>query len=209
MKHALITRPNHDIVTSYLHAFSADVKGDCHLTDLEGKKANRSEVEKVLKSVVTLVLLQGHGTERCVAGHKDEVILDEKNISLTKGMIVYALACDSLRVLGQIAIQSRAKAYIGYREEFMLVIDPTRENTPLKDKNALPFKKVCLVTTESLLAGLTVHDVVKKTKQEYMRQIRSFGTSEDDPYGDAPLIRFALAWNLEFFGMVGEGSAAF
>lgn len=73
MKHALITRPNHDVVTSYLHAFSAQFNGNYHLTNLEGKKANKNEMEKVLKSGVTLVLLQGHGTERCVTGHKRDI----------------------------------------------------------------------------------------------------------------------------------------
>ena len=39
--------------------------------------------------------------------------------------------------------------------------------------------------------------------------IKSYGTSEDDPYGDTPLIRFALAWDLEFLDMKGNPDAVF
>jgi len=43
--------------------------------------------------------------------------------SLAKEKIVYALACDSLEVLGKTAVEQGTKAYIGYKARFMLVID--------------------------------------------------------------------------------------
>ena len=216
VKKFLITRPRHDIVTSYLHDFSKEVvkklKRDStiHITELEGEKANRIKLEKCLvKESPGLVFLNGHGDIGLVAGHNDEIILDSRNIHLTKNMIIYSLACNSLVDLGTIAVEIGTSAYIGYRDRFMLVRDPSREGTPAKDKNALPFKKVCSVLINSLVSGTPVSRSIELTKGEYRKLIRSYGTSEDDPYGDTPLIRLALAWDLEFLDMQGNPMASF
>ncbi len=216
VKQFLITRPNHDIITSYLHDFSKEivrtVKGaqDIHITNLEGPNATRVKLEKALsKEKPKLVFLNGHGDRKKVAGHKDEIILDNKNVDLTKNKIIYSLSCDSLTDLGEISVKKGANAYIGYNASFMLVRDPSREGTPSKDKNALPFKKICVTMINSLVFGMSAETSIEKTKEEYRKLIRSYGTSEDDPYGDTPLIRFALAWNLEFLDMHGDPNAAF
>ncbi|MBI2135442.1 hypothetical protein HYU06_00030 [Candidatus Woesearchaeota archaeon] len=212
----LATRPKHDVITSYLYAFSEEiikaVKGmdNIHLANLEGESATRFNLEQSLvKDKPKLIFLNGHGDKKRVAGHKDEVILDENNIHLSKDKIVYAIACDSLEELGEIAVEKGAKAYIGYRAKFMLVVDPSRTTSPNKDNNALPFKKACTTLINSLIFGEKVNAAVERTKSEYRQLIRSLGTSEDDPYGDVPLVRFALAWNLEFLGVCGDGEESF
>ncbi len=99
VKKFLITRPRHDVNTSYLHDFSKGIvktikeTKDIHVTDLEGSKATRENLCKCLtKEQPRLVFLNGHGDRKRVAGHMDEVILDAKNIELTKDKIVYAFA---------------------------------------------------------------------------------------------------------------------
>ncbi len=216
-KRFLITRPKHDVMTSYLHDFSKDVvvqakaSKSIHVAELEGEKASRKNFESMLsKECPQLVFLNGHGDAKSVTGHRTEVILNAENVNLTEGKIVYALACDSLEELGEKAVKKGAMAYIGYKSSFMIVRDPSRESSPSKDKNAMPFKKACSVLINSLLFNnLSAGESIKKTKEEYMRQIKSYGTSEDDPYGDVPLIRFALAWNLEFLDMSGDAKASF
>jgi len=216
VKKILITRPNHDIATSYLYNFSKNIvkiikqTKDIHITNLQSKEANRKKFEKaLLKEKPGLIFLNGHGNEKTVCGYKDEVILDNKNITCTKGKIVYALACDSLKDLGEEAIKQGTKSYIGYKANFMIVRDPTRINNPSKDKNALPFKKACSCLINALIFGKKVKDAIDLTKKEYIKSIQSYGTSEDDPYGDTPLIRFALAWNLEFLDAYGNQNAIF
>jgi len=211
VKTILMTRPNHDVITSYLHEFSKDTfeiaKGthDIHVSDLEGSKATRENLEnRVRKESPSLLFLNGHGDRKRVAGHKDEIILDEANIELSKNRIVYALSCDSLSELGKMAIEKGAKAYIGYSASFMIIRDPSRDCNPSKDKNALPFKRACVTLINSLLFGDNVETAINRTKQEYKHLIRSYGTSDDDPYGDVPLIRFALSWNYTFLGMEGS-----
>jgi len=217
VKKFLITRPMHDIITSYLHDFSKGIvkvakeTPGFHVTDLEGPKATRIDLERSLcEENPKLIFLNGHGDKKRVAGHKNEIILDKDNVELTKDKIVYALSCDSLEELGQIAVDEKgAKAYIGYKARFMLVRDPSREGTPDKDKNALPFKRACFILIDALVFGMPIGEAVERTRNEYRHSIRSYGTSEDDPYGDTPLIRFALAWNLEFLDMCGDPSASF
>ncbi len=212
----LVTRPYHDVNTEYLHSFAKDIlklvktTKDIHATDLEGEKAIRSQIEKSLtKENPRLVFLNGHGDKLTVCGHKDEVILDKKNINLTKGKIVYALACDCLEELGALAVQRGTEAFIGYKARFMIVKDPSRNAVPDKDKNALPFRKACSTLITALVFSNSAGKAIELTKREYEHSIRSYGTSEDDPYGDTPLIRFALAWDLEFLGMEGNPHACF
>lgn len=216
VKSLLVTRPKHDIPTSYLYDFSnAIVKtikemDGMHLTTLDGDFVKRINFERSLtKESHGLIFLNGHGDKKSVFGYKNEIIFDEKNVFLAKEKIVYALACDSLESLGKIAIKNGTKAYIGYKARFMLVVDPTRTTSPNKDNNALPFRKACDVLINSLISGLPAANAIQLTKKEYMSSIQSLGTSKDDPYGDIPLIRFALAWNLEFLDMCGDPCASF
>lgn len=215
VKQFLITRPNYDKETAYIHSFSKDLvvmakeDSDIHITDLEGKKANAPNFEKVVKkSKPKLVFLNGHGDETVVLGHNDKPVLTEDNVGLIKGGMIYALACESLARLGQIAVKKGVKAYIGYKEEFRWVGDLSRTATPDKDKNAAPFKKVCSVLGKSLLSGISAGKSVELTRLEYIRLIRNYGTSEDN-YGDAPLIGLTLSLDLLALGMAGDKTASF
>lgn len=216
VKQFLITRPQHDKETSYLHSFSKAIisivkdERKIHLNNLEGTKADRTNVERGLSSKEkTLAFFNGHGNEETVFGHEDKAILDKNNVKLTKDKIVYALACSSLVTLGKVAVKKGAKAYIGYSEEFMWVGEPSKSSVPDKDKNAAPFRKACHVLINSLILGISVGKSIEKTKQEYRKLIRTYGSSQDDPYGDAPAIGFALAWNLSYLDMVGDSEASF
>ena len=215
VKQFLITRPNHDKETSYIYSFSKGIvflareDTSIHMTELEGAKATRKNFEEfVEKTDPGLVFLNGHGDEKSVCGHKDEPLLDSANTGLTDGKIIYALACESLVKLGPMTVKKGAKAYVGYKEEFRWVGDPSRTSSPDKDKNAAPFRKICFVLGKNLLSGMPVGKSVEKTQDEYKKLIRAYGTSEDN-YGDAPLIGLALSWDLMFLGMAGDPKAAF
>jgi len=212
----LITRPMHDVNTTYLHDFCSDIlkkaksAKDIHVTDLEGREATRVNLASAIsKENPGLVFLNGHGDRDKVCGHRDEVILDNQNIPLVKDRIMYALACNSLESLGPLAVDNGARAYVGYKAPFMFVHDPTRESCTLKDSCALPFRRACEAMIRSLVFGSSVGESIDETKKEYISSIRSYGDSSADPYGDTPLIRFALAWDHEFLDAVGDRSARF
>jgi hypothetical protein len=215
-KQFLITRPKHDKETSYLYSFSKSIivivkeNNKIRLTDLNGSKANRKNVEVFLNTKdKTLVFFNGHGDERTIFGHNDTPILDKKNVKLTIDKIVYALACNSLVTLGEWAIKEKARAYIGYKDEFMWIGDPSRSASPDKDKNAMPFRKACHCLIHMLVKGTPVGETVEKTKEEYKKLIKNYGTCEDDPFGDAPAIGFALSWNMLSLDMKGDKCAVF
>ncbi len=48
-----------------------------------------------------------------------------------------------------------------------------------------------------------------RTKEEYKHSIQSYGLNNDDPYGDVPLIRFALAWDYLFLDQCGNPEVSF
>jgi hypothetical protein len=216
VKQFLITRPHHDKHTQYLFSFSRAIVSiakemeNLYLNELSGSKANRKNLITTLsKKDKTLAFLNGHGNIETVFGHNDYPILDKKNIEITKGKIIYSLACDSLVKLGKLSIENGAKAYIGYKNEFMWVGDPSRSASPDKDKNSAPFRQVCHVLIHSLLTGVPVGMVINKTKNEYKKLIKNYGNSEDDPHGDAPAIGFALAWDMLALDMFGDSKATF
>ncbi len=212
-KTILFTRPNHDFATSYLFYFADNLIkeirqiGEYNIIDLDGKKAIRKTFEQSMhKKNPRLVILNGHGSSDAVLGYGEEVILGSKNIGLLNSKIVYAVACDSAERLGELAVDDgKADAYIGYNARFMIVIDPSRTTNLSKDKNILPFLKSYSSLVLSLLAGLTVEKSIENSKQEMRRLIRKYGVSGiRDEYGDAPLIRYALFWNLCF--LTGNGN---
>lgn len=216
-KHILITRPIHDISTSYLHFISGELikeinaVGECVIIDLEENQVIKKEFEKVLdKSDPRLVILNGHGSYDSVFGQK-EVILDKTNIEKLKSKIVYAVVCDSCKELGEFSInQGKVEAYIGYEANYMIVIDPERSTTPMKDKNFIPFKESYMRLILSLISGRTVSQSVETTKQHIRGLIREYGIRGiKDKYGDASLIRFALYWNLFFLKALGNQEAVF
>lgn len=216
-KKILLTRPNYDLATAYLHFFSEDLLKEIKLVkehtpiSLEGKNANRELFEKALKANPRLLILNGHGTKRSIYGHQNEVILDESNIKILDSKLIYAVVCDSLDALGDIAVKiGNAEAYIGYGANFVVVIDPTKTATISKDKNIVPFKQVYIMMISALISGLSVNESVEKTKELMRQNIREYGVyGIRDRFGDAPLIRWGLYWDLFFLNYHGNPEATF
>ncbi|MFQ5620211.1 MAG: hypothetical protein ACE5FT_00035 [Candidatus Nanoarchaeia archaeon] len=212
-KGILFTRPNYDQATKCLHYISNNaVKelekvGEYQILKLDAEKATRSEFEKILKKrKPNLIILHGHGSKEDVTGHNNEVILDKDNIDLLSEKIIVAVACDSLSGLGEYAVTTgSAKAYIGYKARFMVITDPAASAALHRDKNLTPFIQVYSMLISALAAGLTVGDAIEKTKELTRSLIREYGVyGIRDAYGDAPLIRWALYWDLFFLNGLGD-----
>lgn len=215
-KSILFTRPNHDQPTACLHYFSGKlieqikVVGEYNIVNLEKERATKENFKKAIeKTNPRLVVLNGHGYKYAVCGHNDMEILNKGNINLLDSRITYAVACDSTEELGEIAVsEGNADAYIGYEANFMVVIDPSRSSTPLKDKNLKVFIKPYATLVLSLISGLSVEKSINETKKVLISLIREYGVyGIRDRFGDAPLIRFALYWDLTFLKGYGKLSS--
>ncbi len=134
MSRLLITRPDHDDVTAYLHAWSGKVieeakRHGMEIFDLKGERANRRDLESIIRDKQPiLVLFNGHGNEKEIAGYNDDtLILLGHNENLLERKIVYSVACSSARELGRKCTESaKCSAFIGYEEDFAFYYDPNK-----------------------------------------------------------------------------------
>ena len=139
----LVTRPEHDPLTRHLSHWNkkvieiAESKGH-EVVDLNKEKANKKEFEgRVNKIDPSLVLLNGHGDNRSVCGHNNEVLVSVGvNSHLLENRITYAVACSSARVLGVEVCAKNNTTFIGYDEYFILNLDRNFLANPLQDRRA-------------------------------------------------------------------------
>ena len=136
-KSALVTRPNHEVVTNYLCSWSEDVlnmgnKQVVAVYDLKGSKASKKNFESYIrKHKPAFIFLNGHGNEDVIAGHNDEVLVD--NQSQLQGSIIYARSCEAGRKLGSVLLQNGSAAFIGYSRKFIFGYDTAKIARPRND----------------------------------------------------------------------------
>lgn len=181
----LITRPNHDITTDYLFFWSQSiidymVKAKKSFVDLLKKRANFKEFNSIVKKVnPKLIVFNGHGSQSVVTGYDNEPLVEcGKNSDILKDSIVYARSCSSAKKLGVESISKGCRAYIGYDEDFVFMVENDRISKPLQDKTAEIFLKPSNQVAISLLKGNTTGESNKRSKELYRKQILQYMTSD-------------------------------
>lgn len=214
MKKFFITRLGHDSVVSYLYAWSEEIvtfaeEKNIPYSDFKKEKANKEEVHKFLvKQSPRLVMLNGHGSPKAVAGHKDEpLIIMDQDEELLASTITYAVACDAAAELGKNVVKKGGTAFIGYEGPFGFAHQPSRECTPAKDVFAEPFKLISNQIMVSLLSGHSVQEAYDKSQQLCSRFIKKYSTSDVDE--ESQTIRFWLFWDKYFQKVLGNEMARF
>jgi len=205
----LVTRPEYDIVTSYLSSWAQDAlqladKLNIRFNDLGCENVNRKEFEKRMKAMnPSFVFLNGHGTADSISGHNSEIILQtNENDSLLKNKIVYALACESASSLGLSAIDKGALSYIGYAQPFAILTDANSESVPEDDKLAQWFKEPAVQVSETILRGKSTQVAYEKSQNKYKELIRKLSSS--DAFLEAKEVRFWLFWNMTSQRLLGD-----
>jgi len=198
----LTTRPNHDLTTNYLSSwmglvFNQAKKSGIKVLDLKGKRANKKELTSmVYKLKPDLIVFNGHGDEMTITGNDDNILIKEGvNDNLLKDKIIYAIACRSAKSLGVSAISKGAKAYIGYNEDFIFLIDEKFISKPLMDKTAALFLNPSNYLVLCLLKGHHPKDSYEKSKSAYKRNIEKLMTSEASKE-DKEVLPY-LIWNMK------------
>jgi hypothetical protein len=213
MPKILITRPEHDPLTRHLSYWSELIinvarKKGFEVVDLHREKANQKEFAgRVKKLDPALVLLNGHGNEKQIAGHDNDVLVSEgNNDKLLKQRITYAVACESAKSLGN-ACADNETTFIGYNEAFIINLDAHCLKNPLSDKRAEKFLEPSNRVAISLIKGHTCQEAHENSQQAFKNNIKSLlaGANDPDVLDDIK----DLYWNMTHQVCLGNGQARF
>lgn len=174
----LITRPQHDEMTYYLHEWSKDLisyakKDEIDVTDLNQNGASREKFESYLEGINPKILvLNGHGNAETVGGHKNEEILQEdENHELTKEKKLYVRTCESGKKLGKACVKDGAEGFIGYEGKFMLALDARSNANPKEDNLASPIMEASNEAAKAIIDGNNVDKAYKRSQEAYEEKI--------------------------------------
>lgn len=184
LKVLVITRPSYDVTTNYLYHWSKKVlsqaeKSLYRVVDLLRERANRNELVSVIKKTKPdLICLNGHGDSQSVTGQDNDVLVSASiNAYVLKDTITYALSCRSAKTLGLVAVKNGARAYIGYREDFVFMYEQPKISHPLEDKTAELFLAPAYLLMTSLIKGNKTETAYQRSQEAYRNNIKSMLTS--------------------------------
>jgi hypothetical protein len=90
------------------------------VTDLQATNTNRANVESTINNLnPDFIIHYDHGSDYALYGQNNNTIvpiLDAANVNLFDGKAASTVSCESALGLGPLAIDSNAKAYLGYDE---------------------------------------------------------------------------------------------
>lgn len=172
----LVSNPESDDITRYLHAWSKKMIQDFadkhEFTHLVGERANQNHFCGLLaKGYHDIVFINGHGSDSMITGYNKEVLIDSNNVTLLSGKTVRALSCHTAKTLGKLAIQNGAKGYVGYDERFVLMMRSGNLSHPLDDDLAQLFLDPAFTAPRALLNHKTPTESVKLAQKAYQRSI--------------------------------------
>mgnify|MGYP001582766571 CR=1 FL=1 len=174
----LITRPNHDLITTYISQWSefiiAFAKSKSHVTyDLFGKKADRKTFEHYLVSnKPSFLFLNGHGSSDVICGYRDEVLLDNASDStLIQGKIIYARSCNAGENLGNTLVTKGVVAFVGYKKSFSIAMQNKFAVRPKEDPLARFFLEPSNLIASTIIKGNTVQEAYQRSMREMKKTL--------------------------------------
>ena len=177
-KGLIITLPRFDQVTEYFYDFSEEIVRSAErkgfkIKKLVAEKANKKEFKKVISKLdYPLVVLNGHGNERSIAGHENKIILKSgENDSLIKDKITYTRACSAADILGKNCVKKGDGCFIGYRKPFNFLANTEEYASPLKDKTAKLFLEPSNLVPISLIKGNNALHAHENSKKKILKNI--------------------------------------
>lgn len=175
----LITRPNHDLITTYLFHWSNYVikeaeRKSIKVLDLRKNKANSKMFSSyIIKHKPLLVFFNGHGSRNTITGYDNQSLIEaNKNEEILAEKIVYARSCDAADNVGQLCIRNGTLTFIGYTRKFAIGYSPSKITTPLSDPVAKLFIEPSNLIPISLLKGNTTNDAYRKSQEAMLRNFR-------------------------------------
>ncbi len=211
-KKLLITRPSYETTTNYLSCWAKEIinlakSKKITILDLKGREANKEKfTDSVKKDNPHLILLNGHGSKESISGQNGEILIRVgENEKLLQGKIIYALSCETGKVLGPKSIEAETEAYLGYDEVFIFFYTQGKESRPLKDKRAALFLNPASKVSVSLIEGRSVKEAHKRSKKAFFQNIQRLISSQSK---ESYLARYLL-WDMKHQVCLGNKDAFF
>ena len=174
-----MTSPRHDITTEYLAVFSVPIEEACDkkailCKTLKNESANKEEFVKIINKLdCNMIVLNGHGSEEAIAGHKNEIIIQAgENENLLKERIVYARSCEAASILGEKIIENSTGCFIGYTLPFEFYYDENWVTNPIKDNTAKLFLESSNLSPLSLIKGNSSNESHERAKRQMLKNIK-------------------------------------
>lgn len=181
----LLTRPRYDTPTHYLFYWTGLLideakKNSVRVIDLDKSKAKKKKLHSYLeKQPIDMVILNGHGNQKAVAGEDNEIILSTGNgTKLLKNKIIFVRACNAGTILGKEIIQQGARGFIGYVQPFIFPSDKDSFSKPLEDELAAPVLECSNQVGTSLIKGKSAIEAHEDSLGKYTKAINKYSSSE-------------------------------
>lgn len=214
MKQAvLMTLPQSDEVTEYLHAFSQEIikkskELGIPINVLERENAIRNKFESELRENHRLIIFNGHGSQNEITGHKDGVIIKKgENEDFLKEKITYARSCFSAEGIGNSCMEnSKTGCFIGYSFPFVFYNDTTWSGNPSRDPTARIFFTTTNKIPIGIIKGKTCEQSHEDSKKSMLKAIKKALVKDNK---DSQSIAEALWNNYLFQAIIGNKDARF
>jgi len=212
-KSLLVTRPNHDITVNYLFFWCNPILDlakmkNFAIHDLSAKKAEIKEFESHMRArKPALLFLNGHGTESSITGQDNKPIIGMNvDEDVIKDSIIYARSCRAAKQLGPLLIRKKAKAFMGYKRDFVFMYQSDHVTKPLQDKIARLFLNPSNLGVRVIIKGHPVKEAFYRSQRllhkNLMRSLSSAASKEENDA--AP----SLLWNLNSKVLIGDKNAS-
>jgi len=147
-----------------------------------------------------IIIGVGHGDKDSFTGQNEAMILEvgKYNPREVKGKMIKLLSCQTGTVLGPDLIANGAKAFLGYVDDYVWVMDSDLAATPWADEMAATSLMPVIDGLNALLDGKTAREAFDTELEGYTRNA---GIEEDD------LIRSCLEFNHDNAVLLGDPAA--
>jgi len=174
------------------------------VTDLSGDMAVRDFfLREVSRLDPVLCVLLGHGTPNLLTGQNHTGLVWVCDCRELSGRIVFALSCNTAKMLGPDCVAKGCRTYVGYDEPFMWVQEqPLRD--PMEDRVARSFFEPVLEFLRKLADGYTVEEAYRASIDKWNMEIIRWVLTPDPI---SPLVLMWLLHDRDHQKLIGDPSA--
>ena len=147
-----------------------------------------------------IIIGVGHGNEISFTGHNEALILEvgKYDPREVRGKVIKLLSCLTAVTLGPDLISNGAESFLGYKDDFVWVMDADLTSTPWADTIAAPVLMPVIDELNALLDGKTAREAFDIELEGYSRNAE---VEEDE------LVKSCLEFNLDNAVLLGDPEA--